>query len=418
MIRLAKKITLAALGLVTILSLASCSSVDPNTITHEAITAKCQLKKDFAGKDFFEDGIEEVVSPSPTDGDTASFTTVSNKPVTVRFYAIDTPESTGGVEKWGKAASNFTKGILLKATSIVLEASQTPAVVDSYGSRYLAYVWYKLIDDDEYKNLNLQIVENGYSTNKSKSTDSYSSYFKEAENFAKKNLLHIWNDNLEDPDFSTEATEVTLKELTENITQYYDAEKENGLKVRFVAYVKSYYVSGTEAYTYKVAQVIDGVEYTFDVYAGYNSSGIPGYVCVGTEYSFTGPVQKHGSNYQISGITYVAMKTGGDYLYSTRDNYYLQFSDDMEYNIVYYRSLYTAITVSSASVNDTTLTITGQASLKKKNGEYGDSTTFTIKCPVEAGFDASIFNGSRIVTYGCVEDGVVSVLSSSDIFIL
>jgi hypothetical protein len=57
---------------------------------------------------------------------------------------IDTPESTGQIEPWGKPASIYTKSKLQNAKEIVLESDEvgTP-VFDSTGERYLAWVWYR-----------------------------------------------------------------------------------------------------------------------------------------------------------------------------------------------------------------------------------------------------------------------------------
>lgn len=409
-----KKISMAAIGLVTVLSLASCADKpkdDPDAI-YDAITSKLELKKSFEGKNFFKDGIEQATLERSTDGDTASFTTVSGEALTVRFYGIDTPESTGGVEKWGKAASKFTEKILSSAKSIVLEASEVPAVTDSNASRYLGYVWYKSDDEAKYKNLNLQLVENGYTQNKIKPSDEYVNYFKEAEEFAKNKPLHIFDDDAEDTYFSTKAVEVDLKELTSNIENYFDKKENNGTKVRFTAYFKSVVISSTGTYTYTVAEIIDGVEYNFTVYGGY-ANKMTNFICIGTRYTMTGTVQYYNFNYQISGLTYVPMKKGGDFLTVVKDNYYLQFTDSIQYKDYYYHSLFSSITVTEASVSNNVLTFTGKATDKMTDTEK----TLTFKCPVAAGFDVNEILNKTIITRGYQEDGYVQILEYSNITI-
>ena len=81
--------------------------------------------------------------------------------------------------------------MLKSANKWVLEASTTPASVDSYGERYLGYIWYFDEKLNQYMNVNLQIVENGYSKNNCVNNPSYIyySYFKDAEDFA--NVLFV-----------------------------------------------------------------------------------------------------------------------------------------------------------------------------------------------------------------------------------
>lgn len=412
-----KKICVATVGLVSVFSLAACGETggnndNPNAV-YDSITSKLTLDKSYDGKNFFTDGVEAATLNVATDGDTATFTTASGETVTIRFYGIDTPESTGGVEKWGKSASKFTAKLLENAKSIVLEASEVPAAKDSYGNRYLGYVWYKGESDTNFKNCNLQVVENGYSTNKCKPTDSYNSIFKEAETFAKSKPLHIWDEKAEDPYYSTAATETDLKDLSENIDKYWNSTEKTGSKVRVEAYLKTVSISTSGTYTYTAGAVIDGTEYTFNVYAGYTSSGLPGFLCLGTKYSLTGTIQEHNGSYQISGLTYVPMKKGGDYVTTLVDDYYLQFNGSIAYQAYYYKSLYGNLTVSDAKVEGTTLTFKGTAKCKKND----ESKTFSFTCPVETGFDASTINGKTITTYGCVENDVVSILKYSNITI-
>ena len=57
------------------------------------------------------------------DGDTTHFNVktdvMPNGVLKARYIGINTPESTGQIEEWGKKASNFTKETLSKATSII-----------------------------------------------------------------------------------------------------------------------------------------------------------------------------------------------------------------------------------------------------------------------------------------------------------
>ena len=156
-----KKILVVLFTLIPFLMVSSCG--EENLDHYDKITSSLKLTENYEGKHFINDGIGSATLLYATDGDTATFRlSPSGDRVTIRFYCVDTPESTGKVQKWGKTASLFTKGILESATEFVLEANTRPASHDNYGVRYLGYVWYKINANDEFKCLNLELVENGY----------------------------------------------------------------------------------------------------------------------------------------------------------------------------------------------------------------------------------------------------------------
>ncbi len=381
------------------------------------VTKQLKLTKEYEGKKFVEDGIGEATFNTAADGDTASFKlVVGGNSVTIRFYCVDTPESTGGVEKWGKNASFFTKERLESATGIVLEASTTPASVDSYGSRYLAYIWYKTEQNPEWTNLNLELVENGYSECKALYSDAYYNYFTQAEAVARKVPLHIWSDD-EDPYYSTEAEEVTLKQLATNPDAYYNEESGVGSKVRFTGYVSNTVVSNSGTYMYKVSDVVDGVIYTFNVYAGYTSSGIPNYMKIGGKFTITGSLQLYNGNYQVSGLTYVPMQSGGDYLSRSSKEYFITFNSNIASNDVslyYPEALYKDATVLTAEVNNQVLTITAKAIGYEEDAE---EETFTFKCNVLTTIDTSSLVGKKFSVTGYQEtknSNIIEVLSYSN----
>src|SRR5574344_96331 len=100
----------------------------------------------YADRDFLDEGIGAVTLKTAVDGDTAHFLSVkSSRLIKVRFMGIDTPESTGQIEPWGKKASAFTTGKLESAKTIVLSKEPgeigTAAEADSTGTRFKAYVW-------------------------------------------------------------------------------------------------------------------------------------------------------------------------------------------------------------------------------------------------------------------------------------
>ena len=88
---------------------------------------------------------QEVTVKSYIDGDTTHFfvpTAISEDGVLkARYMGINTPESTGKIEEWGKKASNFTKEKLMSASSIIVESDNSNWNVDSTGGRHLVWVW-------------------------------------------------------------------------------------------------------------------------------------------------------------------------------------------------------------------------------------------------------------------------------------
>ncbi len=417
-----KKVLIFAVAVLSAFALMGCKTtkVSPDG-EYDDITKKCKLELTYQDKDFFNEGIGEATLAKSTDGDTANFILKKGSTgITVRFYGIDTPESTGDVEKWGKAASIFTKKKLESAKEIVLEASETPAVKDSYGVRYLAYVWYRCAETEDFKNLNLEIVENGYSTNKCIPTPAYKYYssFKKAEDFAKKYELRVHGNSV-DQYYSSEPAQITIKEFRDNVEKYYNAETGSGAKIRIEAYISDLRMSsgGSPTYTFVAQQVIDGVIYSIDIYAGYSSSQVAQHMMIGTKYVITGSIQEHGGSFQISGITYVPLQRGGDYLTSLQKDYYMTFDTNKTYISPYGSSLLTDAVIIGASVEDNILTLSATAYVKSKDGNKGPYE-YTFKVPAPENVDCEQLVGRRFSTTGYQEvkdSKIINVLSYSNI---
>ena len=122
---------------------------------------------------------QEVTVKTFIDGDTVHFhvpSSVSDDGVLkARFLAINTPESTGKIEEYGKKAAQFTKEKLSNAASIIIESESSQWDPDSTGDRYLVWVWYKTAQDEEYRNLNIEILQNGLSIANSSANNQYGS---------------------------------------------------------------------------------------------------------------------------------------------------------------------------------------------------------------------------------------------------
>ena len=169
-----------------------------------AANGSIKLTLDYNGRTFAKDGVEKVTLFQSIDGDTAHFSPSSPNDdlIKSRFYGVDTPESTGKVQPYGKEASYYTAEILDKAnkngTIVVTAASLKYSLPqpDSTGSRYLSLIWVNTEKKDapisEMKLLNLMLVEEGYSWVKNLSEmPSYSETFLAAEAQAKAYKLNL-----------------------------------------------------------------------------------------------------------------------------------------------------------------------------------------------------------------------------------
>ncbi len=184
-------------------------------------TDKTKLNRNFAGKSFLRDGIGEVELYVSTDGDTAQFKE-GNTTFTVRFNGVDTPESTYKVEPWGKSASRFTKAKLTSAYKIVLQRDEIKTqVLDSTLKRYLAWVWYQPSAGADFRLLNLEIVEQSYSTSKASGT-MYADAMMEADLQVQQLVVRIHNNKVQDPDYDYSETGkyLSIQEIRENAEEY------------------------------------------------------------------------------------------------------------------------------------------------------------------------------------------------------
>ena len=248
----------------------------------------------------------EATVKTYVDGDTTHFYVssdlVEDGVFKARYLAINTPESTGKIEEYGKKASNFTREKLSQATSIIIESDTDHWDIDSTGSRNLVWVWYKTADSNQYRNLNIEILQNGLALANSAANNRYGSYCTAAVAQAKEQKLNIYSGQ-KDPDFFYgEAVELTLKELRTNIDQY------NGVKVAFNAIVTKDHSNSVYVESYDEET---GIYYGISIYYGFNLSG-PGLaaISVGNEARIVGTVQYYeaGGTYQVAGLSYRQMK--------------------------------------------------------------------------------------------------------------
>ncbi len=238
---------------------------------------------------------------SHIDGDTSHFIVPksfdSTGVVKARYLAIDTPESTGQIEEWGKAASRFTKEKLSSAVSIVIESDDDSWNFDGNG-RYLVWVWYKPSEGAEYRNLNIELLQNGLGASSSASEGRYGSTAVAAINQATIEKLYMFS-NEKDPEYPYgEATSITLKELRTNVAEY------NGKKVSVEGIItyNSDYTAFIESFDAET-----GMYYGMQVFYGYNSQLIT-VLAQGSMVRVVGVVSEFYGTYQISGLSYNRMK--------------------------------------------------------------------------------------------------------------
>ena len=257
--------------------------------------------------DMTSDTLKEVVTVKTfIDGDTTHFyvpeSVMEGGVLKARYLAINTPESTGKIEEYGKAAANFTKEKLSSAVSIIIESDDGKWNADSTGDRYLAWVWYQPAVGEDYRNLNIEILQNGLAIASNAAGNRYGETAVAAINQAKEQMLGVYSGQ-KDPDFYYgEAVELTLKELRCNIADY------NGMKVAFNGVITmndggSVYIEDYDPET--------GLYYGISIYYGFNLSGEGlNVLSVGNESRIVGTVQYYeaGGTYQVSGLTYRMMK--------------------------------------------------------------------------------------------------------------
>lgn len=305
-----KNIFSLALALVLLLSLFCACASGSGDGTTAAATQPTVEDKDYSTEVKLELSSafkkHEVTVKTYVDGDTTHFnipdSEIPGGVLKARYLAVNTPESTGKIEEWGKKASNYTKERLMSADKIYVESEDANWNPDSTGSRYLVWVWYKLSGEDFYRNLNIELLQNGLAIASSSANNRYGQYCTAAIELAKAKKLNIYSGE-KDPDFYYgDSVELTLKELRSNVSAY------NGIKVAFEGVItmnndNTVYVEEFDPET--------GTYFGMAVYYGFGLSGEGlDILSVGNRSRIVGTVQYYeaGDSWQVSGLTYRIMK--------------------------------------------------------------------------------------------------------------
>jgi len=249
----------------------------------------------------------EATVKTYVDGDTTHFYVssdlVEGGVLKARYLAVNTPESTGKIEEWGKKASRFTREKLESATSIVIESDTATWDADSTGGRYLVWVWYRTSDSEEYRNLNIEILQNGLAIASASSSNIYGSKCMAAIAQAKDEKLNIYSGE-KDPDYYYgDNVELTIKELRTNTKAY------EGMDVAFKGIVTTN--NGNSSVYVEEYDPETDMYYGFAIYYGYNLSGGGLEILeIGNEVRIVGSLQYYeaGGTWQIADLNYRVMK--------------------------------------------------------------------------------------------------------------
>ena len=243
----------------------------------------------------------EVTLKWHIDGDTTHFyvpTTVDTTGVMkARYLAVNTPESTGKIEEWGKKASAFTEERITNAHSIIVESDDEDWNFDGNG-RFLVWIWYQPTEGAEYRNLNLELLQNGLALGSKASSSRYGEAAVAALNQANVEKLYLFSGE-KDPQFPYGAAQsVTLKELRTNIDEYL------GAKVAFEGVItfNSDYTAYIEEYDPET-----NMYYGIQLFYGYVAALIEP-LTPGNRVRVVGTVGEFHGTYQVSSLNYNAMK--------------------------------------------------------------------------------------------------------------
>lgn len=273
---------------------------DDTTAPAENVDYAASVKLDMSSETLKQ----EVTVHTFIDGDTTHFNVptnvMDNGILKARYLAINTPESTGKIEPYGKTASNFTKEKLSNATSIIIESDNGVWNPDSTGARYLVWIWYKTVSDAEYRNLNIEILQNGLALASNSAANRYGETCMKAIAQAEANKLHVYSGE-KDPNFYYgAAVELTIKELRANIASY------EGVSVAFTGVVTRN--SGQDGVYVEALDEETGMYNGIYIYYGTSAHADmkDEVLVIGNEVRIVGVVSVFNGSYQVSGLKYDA----------------------------------------------------------------------------------------------------------------
>lgn len=345
------------------------------------------------------------------DGDTTHFDPVTNSVLTAynaadfeetkgyikaRYLAVNTPESTGKIEKWGKTASNFTHDTLAKAQSIIVESDDSNWNIDSTGERYLLWIWYKPQGGTEYRNLNVELLQNGYALASSTANNRYGEIASAALAQAQRQQLHVYSpaSTVDENYYEGSAHVISLKELRCNIADYAQESVvvEGVVTASFnnTVYVEDY---DEETETY----------FGIQVYYGFPKDNILEVLVVGNRVRVVGSVTEFQGTYQISGVSYNKYRdletnskilstdnelsfkeTSASLLVSGKLSVPFEIEDDEGNSSIEYREMDYGAAVMNTSVTVSGLTV-------QSNSYTEDDGNIVLRCTAADGTAITVF---------------------------
>ena len=265
---------------------------------------------DFAGEvklDLGSETLKQAVSVKTfVDGDTTHFIVPESVHpsgvLKARFLACNTPESTGKIEEWGKKASSFTREKLESAEEILVESDTDQWNMDSTSTRCLVWVWYRPAGAEDFRNLNIELLQNGLAAANSSAQNRYGETCMAAIQQAKAQKLNIYSGE-KDPDFFYgDAIALTIRELRLHPEEY------EGKKVAFQGVITMNYNNAVFIESFdEESELYFGIT----AYYGFNMSGRGlDILSVGNEVKIVGTMQYYeaGQAWQVSGMTYRMMQ--------------------------------------------------------------------------------------------------------------
>lgn len=261
---------------------------DPNSGRVSTIVKSLKGHIDGDTSHFYVEGLPENIAPGGV--------------FKARYLAVNTPESTGRIEDYGKTASRFTESKLTNAYQIMIESDTSKWELDSTGGRVLSWVWYKETATSSWRNLNVELLQNGLAIASNTRNNSYGEDAFAALNQAKSYKIKV-HSGIADPEVpGAGVVAVTLRELRTNIELY------ENTRVAFEGVItldseQSVYVEEYDEET--------GVCYGMVVYYGFNLNGEAAEILtVGNRVRIVGVVQywKTGGTYQVTDLRHNIMK--------------------------------------------------------------------------------------------------------------
>ena len=281
--------------------------------------------------------------------------------------------------------------------------------LDSTGSRYLLWVWYRTAGQEDYRLLNLEIVQEGLSLAKAAGSFSYGEYITKAAYQASVLKIRLWDKDAVDENwYDGDAIPITIKELRTNIEEYVQK------KVSIEGIITR--ISGSYAYIEDYDEETEE-PFAFTLYMGFDTFEP---IVVGNELRVIGTCTYYetGGTYQVSGLCYYAMRP------NYKDNIViLSTGNEVEPTEISFATLQTRqqdllstfvsakdLTVTSVYTTESTTTSDGAMTLTCKDS---DENQIIVRTTVIKKEDGEILEEADVLDKNISVTGVVDLFSNN-----